>query len=51
MIDRKSQVREYARKIEAVDKDVTKLKELAATTQQLNDLKAEFRKLYVSHLL
>ncbi|KAI7876267.1 hypothetical protein K492DRAFT_210447 [Lichtheimia hyalospora FSU 10163] len=39
-------VREYARKIEAVDKDVTKLKELAATTQQLNDLKAEFRKLY-----
>ncbi|KAI9314149.1 hypothetical protein BX666DRAFT_1970799 [Dichotomocladium elegans] len=39
-------VREYARKIEAVDKDVTKLKELAATTQQLNELKAEFRKLY-----
>ncbi|KAI9268222.1 hypothetical protein BDA99DRAFT_505243 [Phascolomyces articulosus] len=39
-------VREYARKIEAVDKDVSKLKELAATTKELNELKAEFRKLY-----
>ncbi|KAI7856444.1 hypothetical protein BDC45DRAFT_503931 [Circinella umbellata] len=39
-------VREYARKIEAVDKDVSKLKELAATTKELNELKTEFRKLY-----
>ncbi|KAL1935066.1 hypothetical protein VTP01DRAFT_4206 [Rhizomucor pusillus] len=39
-------VREYARKIEAVDRDVAKLKDTTATAQQLNDLKAEFRRLY-----
>lgn len=45
------QVREYARKIEAVDRDVAKLKDTTATAQQLNDLKAEFRRLYVCHAL
>ncbi|ORY91240.1 hypothetical protein BCR43DRAFT_100969 [Syncephalastrum racemosum] len=39
-------VREYARKIEAVDKDVSKLKDSTASAQQLNELKTEFRKLY-----
>ncbi|KAG0162491.1 hypothetical protein DFQ28_001186 [Apophysomyces sp. BC1034] len=47
-------IRDYARRIEVVDKDVAKLKDSVATAQQLNELKAEFRKLYdtlnVEHL-
>ncbi|KAF7732329.1 hypothetical protein EC973_005225 [Apophysomyces ossiformis] len=47
-------IRDYARRIEVVDKDVAKLKDSVATVQQLNELKAEFRKLYdtlnVEHL-
>ncbi|KAI7905304.1 uncharacterized protein BX663DRAFT_502410 [Cokeromyces recurvatus] len=39
-------VKDYARRIETIDRDVTKLKEMAATKQQLSDLKVDFRKLY-----
>ncbi|KAJ2963586.1 hypothetical protein NQZ79_g1424 [Umbelopsis isabellina] len=39
-------VRDYARKIEAIDRDLAKLKESAATSQQLSDLRHEFKKLY-----
>lgn len=42
------QVKDYARRIEAVDRDVAKLKETTATKKQLSDLKVDFRKLYVS---
>lgn len=43
------QVKDYARRIEAVDRDVAKLKETTATKKQLTDLKVDFRKLYVSN--
>ncbi|KAG2208868.1 hypothetical protein INT47_011008, partial [Mucor saturninus] len=39
-------VKDYARRIEAVDRDVAKLKETTATKKQLSDLKVDFRKLY-----
>ncbi|KAI9481037.1 MAG: hypothetical protein EXX96DRAFT_607805 [Benjaminiella poitrasii] len=39
-------VKDYARRIETIDRDVNKLKESAATKQQLSDLKVDFRKLY-----
>ncbi|CAM0137903.1 hypothetical protein VKS41_001124 [Umbelopsis sp. WA50703] len=39
-------VRDYARKIEAIDRDVAKLKETTATSQQLLDLRNELKKLY-----
>ncbi|CAO3637923.1 unnamed protein product [Mucor hiemalis] len=39
-------VKDYARRIEAVDRDVAKLKETTATKKQLTDMKADFRKLY-----
>ncbi|KAI8644143.1 hypothetical protein BD408DRAFT_413785 [Parasitella parasitica] len=39
-------VKDYARRIETVDRDVGKLKEITATKQQLADLKVDFRKLY-----
>ncbi|KAI8355675.1 hypothetical protein BD560DRAFT_406918 [Blakeslea trispora] len=39
-------VKDYARRIEAVDRDMAKLKETAATKKQLADLKVDFRKLY-----
>ncbi|KAI8369229.1 uncharacterized protein BYT42DRAFT_583592 [Radiomyces spectabilis] len=39
-------VRNYARRIEAIDRDVSKLKESTASLQQLHELRAEFRKLY-----
>jgi hypothetical protein len=42
------QVKDYARRIEQVDRDVAKLKETTATKKQLADLKVDFRKLYVS---
>lgn len=41
-------MKDYARRIEAVDRDVAKLKETTATKKQLADMKADFRKLYVS---
>jgi hypothetical protein len=41
------QVKDYARRIETVDRDVAKLKEAMATKKQLTDLKGDFRKLYV----
>ncbi|KAI8882909.1 hypothetical protein K501DRAFT_273150 [Backusella circina FSU 941] len=40
------QVKDYARRIETVDRDVAKLKETMATKKQLTDLKGDFRKLY-----
>ncbi|CAO3663432.1 unnamed protein product [Umbelopsis vinacea] len=39
-------VRDYARKIEAIDRDLAKLKETTATSQQLADLRNEMKKLY-----
>lgn len=41
-------MKDYARRIEAVDRDVAKLKETTATKKQLADMKVDFRKLYVS---
>lgn len=41
-------MKDYARRIEAVDRDVVKLKETTATKKQLADMKVDFRKLYVS---
>ncbi|KAL1925019.1 uncharacterized protein VTP21DRAFT_4673 [Calcarisporiella thermophila] len=43
-----NKVREYAKKIESVDKDLKKLRTSAATTEQLNDLRNELKKLYDS---
>ncbi|KAG2191958.1 hypothetical protein INT46_005611 [Mucor plumbeus] len=39
-------VKDYAKRIETVDRDVAKLKETTATKKQLADLKVDFRKLY-----
>ncbi|OAD01708.1 hypothetical protein MUCCIDRAFT_144714, partial [Mucor lusitanicus CBS 277.49] len=39
-------VKDYAKRIETVDRDVAKLKETTATKQQLADMKVDFRKLY-----
>ncbi|KAG1054446.1 hypothetical protein G6F43_003540 [Rhizopus delemar] len=39
-------VKNYARRIEMIDRDVAKLKEISATKQQLADLKVDLRKLY-----
>ncbi|CAO3690426.1 unnamed protein product [Umbelopsis ramanniana] len=39
-------VRDYARRIESIDRDLSKLKETTATTQQLQDLRVELKKLY-----
>ncbi|KAI9025846.1 hypothetical protein CLU79DRAFT_743392 [Phycomyces nitens] len=39
-------VRDYAHKIESVEKDVNRLKETAATLQQLSELKTEIRRVY-----
>ncbi|CAO3693846.1 unnamed protein product [Rhizopus stolonifer] len=39
-------VKDYARRIEVIDRDVTSLKEAAATKKQLADLKVDLRKLY-----
>ena len=44
------QVKDYAKRIETVDRDVAKLKETTATKKQLADLKVDFRKLYVRML-
>ncbi|KAG2175660.1 hypothetical protein INT43_001307 [Umbelopsis isabellina] len=44
--DSTDKVRDYARKIEAIDRDLAKLKDSAATSQQLTDLRHEFKKLY-----
>lgn len=45
------QVKNYARRIEMIDRDVAKLKEISATKQQLADLKVDLRKLYVCFAL
>ncbi|ORZ18704.1 hypothetical protein BCR42DRAFT_411439 [Absidia repens] len=39
-------VRDYAQRIESIDKDLTKLKKTAATEQQLDETKIQLRKLY-----
>ncbi|KAL0073869.1 hypothetical protein J3Q64DRAFT_1727073 [Phycomyces blakesleeanus] len=39
-------VRDYAHKIESVEKDVNRLKETVATVQQLSELKSEIRRVY-----
>ncbi|KAI8971417.1 hypothetical protein BDF20DRAFT_884409 [Mycotypha africana] len=39
-------VKDYARRIEKLDREVAKLKETTATKQQLADTKVDFRKLY-----
>ncbi|KAI8341646.1 hypothetical protein BC941DRAFT_414090 [Chlamydoabsidia padenii] len=39
-------VRDYAKRIEAIDKDLTKLKKTAATEKQLDEAKVQLRKLY-----
>ncbi|KAL9547454.1 hypothetical protein MBANPS3_006156 [Mucor bainieri] len=44
-------VKDYAKRIETVDRDVAKLKETTATKQQLADMKVDFRKLYVRKIM
>ncbi|KAI8099910.1 uncharacterized protein BX664DRAFT_322373 [Halteromyces radiatus] len=39
-------VRDYAQRIESIDKDLTNLKKTAATQQQLDESKIQLRKLY-----
>ncbi|CEG69970.1 hypothetical protein RMATCC62417_05953 [Rhizopus microsporus] len=39
-------VKDYARRIETVDRDIAKLKAMAATKQELTDMKVDLRKLY-----
>ncbi|RUP47051.1 hypothetical protein BC936DRAFT_146188 [Jimgerdemannia flammicorona] len=41
-----NRVRDYARKIETVDKELRKLRESAATVEQLEELRSEMKKLY-----
>ncbi|KAI9274187.1 hypothetical protein BY458DRAFT_507428 [Sporodiniella umbellata] len=41
-----NKVKDYARRIETIDRDVANLKESAATKKQLADLKVDLRKLY-----